>query len=333
MTQSEDSDSGSGISVIVCTRNRSEDIREFLKSISSQTLFPKEVIIVDDSDCDETEKIVNKTRKLFNNKVPIIYVRNLRQKRLTVARNVGVDHAKGEILLFLDDDVTMDDRYLEALKKVYEKYPNAMGVQGYIVNQDYSHFLNSISKALGLTHTAKDKWKVLSSGEEITPFPLTQIIKCERLSGANQSFKKEVFRHNRYDENMEGLDDLDFSYRVFRKHQGSLYATPDARLIHKESTYRPSNAWFIYVNSICGSYFFYKNIRQDYKNELSFICSRVVKLVFEVCGSIGTLIVRRDSKSQAQRIRHMIRADIITLRHLNEIKKGNLQILPKRYQL
>ena len=63
-------------SIVIPTKNRKEDLQETFKSILKQTVSPKEVIVVDDSDDDLTEDLIENNRKYFAHKgIPLKYFR------------------------------------------------------------------------------------------------------------------------------------------------------------------------------------------------------------------------------------------------------------------
>ncbi|MCS7109631.1 MAG: hypothetical protein NZ903_02445, partial [Candidatus Micrarchaeota archaeon] len=70
------------------------------------------------------------------------------------------------------------------------------------------------------------------------PTFLTKIINCEKLSGANMTYKREVFSQFKFDESLEKycyMEDILFSHLVFKKYPDGLFMTPHARCIHKSS--------------------------------------------------------------------------------------------------
>lgn len=90
------------LSVIIPTCNRANHLRTTLGAIENQTASRDdfEVIVVDDG---SEEPDLRATRKLVGS----YKYRFLEKKHggLASARNLGADHAKGDILYFLDDDV------------------------------------------------------------------------------------------------------------------------------------------------------------------------------------------------------------------------------------
>lgn len=116
------------VSVVVPTYNRANLLRKLLDSLKAQT-YPSnrfEVIVVDDGSTDETEQVVRE----FAQTVPFT-VRYLRQSRKgpAAARNLGIQHSKGEIIAFVDSDVTVTNEWITNAVR-YFKDNRVDGVEG-----------------------------------------------------------------------------------------------------------------------------------------------------------------------------------------------------------
>lgn len=114
------------LSVIIPTYNKAPRLDLCLASIELQTFNKNEfeVIIVDDGSVDETGEIVNS----YSDKLPIRYIYQSNHGR-SIARNNGIEQASGEIVVFSDDDVIWDSRFLEVH---YEKQGAGSVVHGEI---------------------------------------------------------------------------------------------------------------------------------------------------------------------------------------------------------
>jgi GT2 family glycosyltransferase len=99
------------VSVIIPTYNRKESLLRTLWSLSGQTLSTNfyEVIVVDDGSADATTEIATQ-------QFPFA-LRFLSQVNsgATIARNHGALESRGDVLVFIDDDVTVSPGTLEAL--------------------------------------------------------------------------------------------------------------------------------------------------------------------------------------------------------------------------
>src|SRR5438477_8864136 len=101
-------------SVIVSTRNRAELLRGCLESLlAERPAIGWEVIVVDNASTDETAATVERCHELADG----IRLEYLVEERLGLshARNRGVAEARGEYLLFTDDDVLVQSGWVNAL--------------------------------------------------------------------------------------------------------------------------------------------------------------------------------------------------------------------------
>jgi GT2 family glycosyltransferase len=225
------------VSVVVPTYCRVDDLSELFGSLLKQTVKPFEVIVVDDTP-DDTISVLCETYKAVFESVgsKLIYVKNPRMRSLTISRNLGVKLARGELIMFLDSDVILHSDYVEKILEVFGKYPNALGVQGWILNSGkdkLDRFSQILNKIFFLDRSAKDSCKFSEY-----PAILTKIVNCEHLSGANMTYKRAVFSEFKFDESLEKycyMEDVLFSHSVFKKYPKGLYITPYAKCIHKSS--------------------------------------------------------------------------------------------------
>jgi glycosyltransferase involved in cell wall biosynthesis len=104
------------ISIVICTRNRAESLRATLKSLAAVTAprdLMAELLVVDNGSADHTRTVVNEV-PLRN--VNVRYV-NEPLAGLSNARNTGLREARGEIILFTDDDVRFPSRWIEGMSR------------------------------------------------------------------------------------------------------------------------------------------------------------------------------------------------------------------------
>jgi glycosyltransferase involved in cell wall biosynthesis len=121
-------------SVIICTRNRPDDLRVCLDSIATQTMMPWEWLIVDSSDIPLSEQ------RVFNEYFSSIYFPNItlidihNKPELTHQRNVGIMRSTGDVLYFFDDDVKLERNYLECMNSIFIQHPHYGGGMGSVIN-------------------------------------------------------------------------------------------------------------------------------------------------------------------------------------------------------
>ena len=113
------------ISIVIPTRNRLRFLEESLRSIRDQTFSEWEVIVVDDCSSDQT------WRWLASIQDPRVRpFRTEKPSERSAARNRGLEVARGEFVLFLDDDDRLMPGALQYLIGWHRRKPDAIAVIG-----------------------------------------------------------------------------------------------------------------------------------------------------------------------------------------------------------
>ena len=108
-----------GVSAVVCTHNRPLQLRRALRSLTDQSLPPREVLVVDNAPSDES------TWRLVNDEYPDVrYVREPRQG-LNFARTRALHEATQEIVAFLDDDAVAHPDWTRSVSTAFMETPRA----------------------------------------------------------------------------------------------------------------------------------------------------------------------------------------------------------------
>jgi len=94
-------------SAIVVTYNRASILTHCIEKLLEQSQEDYEVIVIDDGSTDATQGI---TKKIKNKRFR--YFRNKEKKGQPYARNKGIKHAKGDIIIFVDSDVLVDKNFI-----------------------------------------------------------------------------------------------------------------------------------------------------------------------------------------------------------------------------
>lgn len=319
------------VSVVIPTYYRRKDVDECLDSILRQTNLPKEVLIADNTPDDEIENLIKGRKTEFKEKNVILeYIRNPRKNSIAIAQNIGIENATGDIILFLDSDVVLDEDYIKVILKMYKEKPDALGVQGLIQNLEREKgFINKLcgiyDRIFYIHLDEKNKFRLLPSLGVSFPSFVDKIINCEWLSGANNSYRKEILEEFRWDENLKKINDIDLPYRIFKKYPSSLFMTPYAKLIHKGSPGgRNPKRELVYMDEIYYLYLFYKNIDQNLKNKLIYLWGRVGRMIRRTI-----FLVLKPSKSKLVEIKYALGAIFTCMKHIREIKKGDLEFFNK----
>jgi GT2 family glycosyltransferase/glycosyltransferase involved in cell wall biosynthesis len=111
---------GCRLSVVIPTYNRKDMLVKCLAALEKQTVLPSEfeVVIVDDGSTDGTEEMLAAHRSSF----PIEFYRQSNQGP-GAARNLGLTRTRGELVLFIGDDIIADERLLENHLLAHAQHP------------------------------------------------------------------------------------------------------------------------------------------------------------------------------------------------------------------
>jgi glycosyltransferase involved in cell wall biosynthesis len=104
------------VSVVIPTYNRADKVRKGVESVLAQSFTDLEVIVVDDGSCDETGQTL---KRAFDDRIRYYFQSN---QGVSVARNKGIQEARGEWIAFLDSDDLWEKEKLEWQFKALERF-------------------------------------------------------------------------------------------------------------------------------------------------------------------------------------------------------------------
>jgi GT2 family glycosyltransferase len=331
-----DTDNPLNVSVVVPTRDRPKDLADLLSTLLDQTCPPFEVIIVDGSPSGSAKEIVASSSLSFRRiRSELRYIEG-KGKGLPAARNIGISVSKGDVVLFLDDDTLMEPNVLETLAAFLGDNPTVMGVQPRIVtpfenlNSCWKSIENATYKACMMDFCEKNTLAVRRSGRSISPNELSKVICARRLSGCSMAWRREIFRQQLFDTRLERwgfMEDLDFSYRAYKKNPKSLFATPETRVFHKASKEaRLATKTGTYMSIIYWFYVFFKDFFEaSILNLIAFLWALVGRAATTVVG----LVVNRRAKVEWLGLINLLGAYVLAFRNLKFIRRGKLEFFNK----
>ena len=217
------------ISAVISTYNRERFLPGLFDSIKKQSLDNSEfeIIIVDNNSPGNTKELTEdlKNSSPFN----VSYFLEL-QQGLSHARNRGVKEAKGNVIVFVDDDAILEETYFEKLDYYFktEKETMAIGSKIFLKYESpkpplwENKYLNSLHAYFNLGN----KKKYFSKSK----YPI----------GTNMSFRKEVFEKigdfnvslGRVKSGLGGGEEKDIFMRMYANKMKVLYV-PDAIVHHR----------------------------------------------------------------------------------------------------
>jgi glycosyltransferase involved in cell wall biosynthesis len=219
------------ITAIVPLYNGAPFIREALQSIFDQELVPDEVIVVDDGSTDAGPDIVAEMASRYP--IRLLSKENHGQSS---ARNLGVDHAHGDLIAFLDqDDIWYPNHLAELVKPFLE--PRAIELGWAYSNLDE---INEAGEMIA--------HEILNPFESFHPKrDLSSCLKRDMfvLPSASLILRKAFRSVGGFDERLSGYEDDDFFLRVFLAGFDNVYISTSLsrwRIYQTSSSYSPRMA-------------------------------------------------------------------------------------------
>lgn len=186
------------VSVCICTRNRPEELSKALKSVERSTYPAFEVIVSDDSTNDET-------RMLVTAQFPAVTFLEGPRKGLGANRNNALKAVTGSHVLFIDDDVVLNENFLEIVRNRLAKQAEQESIDKVIIS--------GIENKNGQLVFPGDQSFV---GWQNVPYKEGDTIRTVVINSA--VFPVSVFRDTLFDEKLVyGNDEVDFTTRATMK--------------------------------------------------------------------------------------------------------------------
>jgi glycosyltransferase involved in cell wall biosynthesis len=194
------------VSVVIPTKNRKAQLLTALGALSEQSVGQchLEVLVIDNGSTDGTLEAIFKFRSSY----PYMRVRVFKKQTggPGAARNLGIQHAAGEIILFTDDDCIAEPGWVAAYVNTFANDVAIVGVEGltYTVVDDPTPFMHFAANAGGFFPTCNVGYRSALlrqvGGFDCTAFP-----------GANK-------------------EDADLAYRMLE--HGNVVFANEARVFH-----------------------------------------------------------------------------------------------------
>lgn len=116
------------VSVVICTRDRPEQLADCLRSLQQLSVAPHEILVVDNAPHN------NATQQRVSEMPGIRYVREP-SPGLSIARNTGVRYSTGDVIAFTDDDVMVAPDWVDRLCRSFQN-PQVMAVTGLVLPKE-----------------------------------------------------------------------------------------------------------------------------------------------------------------------------------------------------
>ena len=148
------------VTLIVPVYNSEKYIKKCLDSILHQTYKNYEILVVNDGSIDNSQKIIDDYAIKYPEKITSIKQEN---KGVAITRNESIKKAKGDYVMFIDNDDYIDKDYIETFVKEIELQDYDVVIGGYRRPTEE----NKIVKKLSLENTEWSKFMILAPWAKI----------------------------------------------------------------------------------------------------------------------------------------------------------------------
>jgi glycosyltransferase involved in cell wall biosynthesis len=256
-------------SLIIATKDRPGPLAAALESSATALPVDGELIVVDGDRERSAEPVVRE----FQARNPGMSVRHVASEPGAARqRNVGIDAAAGDVVVYVDDDCTFEPGLFEALAAAYSD-PAVVGATGRIEQPSRGRLGNNPHSRL--------RWLLLGGGRQgsMTSFgfrcPIVdreQPRDVEFMPGPLMSARRALAAEVRFDERLAAyslVEDDDFSYRLSR--HGRIRYEPAAVVHHHELRWRERDQRQMDCLQVVNrTYLFRKNFAQTFTARAQF---------------------------------------------------------------
>lgn len=195
-------------SVVIPTYNSGKYLLRAMQSVFDQSFRDYEIIVVDDASTDDTEQLIAP----FLDKVS--YIRKIYNSGSAIARNAGIDVAKGDFIAFLDADDSWHPDKLLVINTILE---GANGIK--IMYHSYS---------------LAETFAAIPENITLYKLPYVKLLLHNRIATPCAVVKREL--GYRFEASMRYSEDYDLWLRIGYKHNVYFINVPLTKL------YRPINS-------------------------------------------------------------------------------------------
>ena len=197
-------------SVVIPLYNKEDYIEDTLQSVLNQTFQDFEVIIIDDGSTDNS---LIQAQKIKDSR--ITFLKNSQNKGLSETRNIGIHHAKGQVIALLDADDIWLPSFLQNIKDLHDQYSEAS-----IYATDYTEIhsnKNILESKKNISLSLKNKHFLVDDFFTINMYnPI--------LCPSSTAFKKSIINtYHAFDASITFAEDIDFYIKYCYNHKVAYY--------------------------------------------------------------------------------------------------------------
>ena len=210
------------LTIIIPSYNRREKLVECLERLKAQSLNREsfEVIVVDDGSDDDTQEHVSRMEENW----PELTLMHQKNSGQGIARNKAIKKAKGEIVLFIGDDIYAQEDFLKTHVNFHQDHPEQKFACLGLILWDPTKRINLFMEWLtnGGPQFAYHKLEPNKSASSFYFYT------------SNVSLKRELLEKHKFDTDFKGYgwEDIELGYRLEKEEEMEVIYTPDALAYH-----------------------------------------------------------------------------------------------------
>lgn len=217
-------------SVIIPLYNKASYVGETLQSIVNQTKWPNEIIVVDDCSTDNglavVEQFFEATTPVFRQHVRTLVISRKWNCGIGITRNVGLDHATGDVVTFLDGDDVYAPDFFERMAELFEEqgadmvtmrvklFPSGIAYPNFGAVERYHSFIGNNAWLM------LDPLKIVTSHQYVIGV------------GSNVVIRRKWMEKERFTETARFYEGIDCWYRQMRQ-----IARSNGRIVQLQGNY------------------------------------------------------------------------------------------------
>ena len=199
------------ISIIIPVHNTEEYLEKCLDSVVSQSFDAIEILIINDHSTDKSEYICKQYAR-NNNKIRIY---SSKERGVSSARNLGIKHARGEWVTFVDSDDIISKHYCSSLIKATDADIDLVIARTISFKGDESNQLDDGFKAKRLTDFSShdEKLKLIKS---IFVDNKKYIIYPHVSTCSAKLFRKKLIQNKKFNTSLKVYEDAIFNIEAIQ---------------------------------------------------------------------------------------------------------------------
>lgn len=202
------------VSAVIPTRNRPRDLAQAVASVLAQHRLPDELIIIDQSVTDESERQISEQYATAGVGIRLVYVRDPDIKGLVPAKARAFRESRGNVICFLEDDVVLLPDYFQRLEQGFLEHPAMLGCSGVVTEAPvgraaYRWFFKLFHRGI-----FSDP-RVELHGRCSRAYP-GKLVRSRYLSGGVSAYRRQVLEQVPFDtvNDFFMLEDIEYSMRA-----------------------------------------------------------------------------------------------------------------------